>query len=322
MNELDIIKTIKNTLSDSSLIGDDTAFLSDFGLVATQDTLIEDVHFRLSTTNAYDLGIKSVAVNLSDLAAAGAIPKYLLISLSLAKNLNQDFIKEFYRAINFLCQKYDIKVAGGDITGSEKVVISICALGAANNLLPAKRSNAKIDDIIFVSGEHGSSYAGFLALENNLNVSQNLIDAHLKPVAHLELGRKIVSSLSRACLMDSSDGLADAVFKISQASNLSAVIEFENVPFNKEIIPLSKKLNEDYKNWILFGGEDYQLIGTASEKDFEYLVSQGAKLFRIGKIKEKTDHYVSIIFNDKTLNLNEKDIKNRCFNHFDKGIKK
>lgn len=317
MNELDIINIIKNTLSNNSLIGDDTACLNDLGITVTQDSLIEDIHFRTSTISPFHLGKKSIAVNLSDIASSGARAKYLMISLSLPQNTQESFVKEFYQGVDSMCKEFNLSVAGGDITGSDKISISICAIGINNGITPAKRSNAKQGDIIFTTGVHGSSFAGFLALENKISVPQKLINAHISPVPLLETGRKIVSNIKNACLMDSSDGLGDALFKISSSSNLTANVDMSLVPFDEEMKKFAQTLNQNYKNWILFGAEDYQLVGTADEKSFENLQKQGLHLSQIGYMTEKKEHYVCIKDNNTFLTLDEEDIKNRCFNHFE-----
>lgn len=319
MNELDIIKTIQKTLSDSSMIGDDTAFIPEFGIILTQDTLVEDVHFRQSTISAYNLGIKSVAVNLSDIAASGAIAKYLLISLSLPKNLDDSFIREFYRGVDFMCKKYGVRVAGGDITGSDKIFISICAIGTNQNINPATRSNAKIGDIIVTTGEHGSSYAGFTALEQKLNAPQKFIDSHISPIPQLDAGRKILLNTNQPAMMDTSDGLADAVFKIAEQSKVSAVIDFEKIPYDRQIEQMADSVGQNSVEWVLFGAEDYQLVACISREEFKKLTNNGIELFEIGKIESKKEHAAYIKINDKTLAIDESTIKTNCFNHFKEG---
>jgi len=187
MKELEFIEIIKNTIADSSFIGDDTAFLQ--GLAITQDTLVEDVHFRVNKITPYELGQKAVAINLSDLAAAGAKPEYILISLSLPPKTTEDFIKDFYSAIDDVCSPQNIKIVGGDITGGEKISITITALGKAKKHI--KRSFAKIGDIIFVTGEHGNSRAGLEILEKNLSPNENFLRAHKTPTPRIEEGLKI-----------------------------------------------------------------------------------------------------------------------------------
>ena len=106
MNELDLLKLIKNNFANNSYIGDDTAYLEELGIVVTTDTLIEDVHFRLKTTTPFDLGFKSMGVNLSDIASDGAIPAYAFVSLSLPDYCDEKFVEEFYKGINEIALKY------------------------------------------------------------------------------------------------------------------------------------------------------------------------------------------------------------------------
>ena len=129
MKELDFLKIINNTLDDNSYLGDDCAYLEDLGIYVTHDTLVEDIHFSMYTTDAYKLGRKAVSVNISDLATALADPKYITVSISTPKLTNNSFIEELYKGINDICNEYGVKVIGGDITGSEKIVISVSAIG-------------------------------------------------------------------------------------------------------------------------------------------------------------------------------------------------
>ena len=308
MKELDFIEIIKNTLADSSFIGDDTAFVEGFAM--TQDTLIEDIHFRLKTTSPYELGQKAIAVNLSDIAAAGAEPKYVLVSLSLPSNTKEIFVKEFYQGINDICQKYNVKVIGGDITGAEKIAITVTAVGKAQKHI--KRSFAQIGDIICVSGEHGNSRAGLEILEKNLISNEKFEKAHKTPIPKITEGLKIAEICETPALMDTSDGLADALFKIAQASNVTLSVDFSKIPYDKNLEILAK---EKLQNWILFGGEDYELLTCVRKRDFEKLKTQ-IKLYPIGEVITQEDSPVIINFENKTLKIDKKTIENMSFDHF------
>ena len=135
MKELSLINLIKNKIENSSAyIGDDTAFLEELGIVVTTDTLVEDVHFRLKNTTPFDLGFKSMAVNLSDIASDGAIPSYAFVALSLPNYIDEKFVDEFYEGMKELCVRHGVTVAGGDITSSEKLFINITLIGKTQNL--------------------------------------------------------------------------------------------------------------------------------------------------------------------------------------------
>ena len=310
MKELEIIEIIKNSLS-SEYIGDDCAFLKDLDIVITQDSLVEDVHFSQKFSDAFQLGYKSVAVNLSDIYASGAEPKYLTISLSLPKNIDKDFVKNFYEGAKSVLN--GTKIVGGDITGSDKIFISVCAIGSTKNRKISSRKNAQIGYKIITNGIYGSSCAGLFTLQNEITGYEDLKKEHLMPTISNKLSDMIATSAQNDyAMMDSSDGLMDAVFKIADSSNLKAKIDFAKIPYNKSLETIK---NFDYKHQILFGGEDYKLVCAISPKDLEKI--DPSLYFEIGEIVEKTDdNIVEINYgqNKKTFNKNE--IENYLFNHF------
>lgn len=140
MNEKELIKIIKSTLN-SKYIGDDCAYLEDLGIVITQDSLVEDVHFKMDFITPYQLGYKSVMVNISDVCASGAKPKYLTISLSLPNFVDENFVKEFYEGAKNASD--NVQIVGGDITGSDKIYISVTAIGSTRGRKISSRKNAK-----------------------------------------------------------------------------------------------------------------------------------------------------------------------------------
>jgi thiamine-monophosphate kinase len=310
MKELEFINIIKNTLTDSSFIGDDTAFAQ--GFVFTQDTLVEDVHFRLSTMSAFELAQKAVAVNLSDIAASGGVPCYILISLSLPSYLDSSFVENFYQGVEQSCSKYGIKVLGGDITGSDKVFVSICAVGKAKKQI--KRSFAKEGDVIFTTGNHGSSKAGLEILEKTLDFDEKFIQAHKLPTPKIKEGAIIAEVCDSPALMDSSDGLLDALYKIALASSVTLEVDFDSVPYDFDI----KKLSSDWYNWVLFGGEDYELVGCARESDFAGL-QEVLSLYQIGHVVAKSDFPVIIKKDGDFRQITKEIIENMSFDHFKKG---
>lgn len=319
MKELQFIEIIKKTLpSVCKYIGDDTAFLPEKELVITQDTLVEDVHFRLKTISPYELGYKSIAVNLSDIAAAAGIAKYCLISLSLPKEINGTFIENFYLGVKFICEKFNVDIIGGDVTGSEKVMISVTAIGYTEKLTPASRKNAKEDDIVFVTGNFGSSAAGFWCLENNIE-NAKFRKNHLMPLPRLKEARKILEQAKQPlALMDASDGAADALIKIASESNVSMEIISDNIPFDEDIVELAKTAGiASHLDWVLFGGEDYELVGTMPESSFNLLNKKELNIKKIGRvIKKETKSTVFIKLADKTLEIDMETLGQKTFDHF------
>lgn len=301
MKEKDFISIIKNTLN-SQYIGDDCAYLKDLDIVVTQDSLVENVHFSLDYFTAYQLGYKSVAVNISDIAASGAEPKYLTISLSLPKHIENSFIEEFYKGCKAACGNI-CEIVGGDITGADKIFISVCAIGTAKNRYISSRKNAKSGYKVVIAGEHGSSDVGLKLLQKGNFSPQEITDKHLMPKAQIEFGRLLGENIKEPyAMMDTSDGLAEALLTISKESNVHIEIDFDKIPHNPLI--------ENYENWqnsVLFGGEDYGLVALIPEK-YNYGT-------QIGTAKQGSG--VIINTSNKSLRLTSDDIEQKIFNHFD-----
>ena len=322
MNELNLIKKISEIIHDNTYIGDDTAHLEELGIVVTTDTLVENVHFRLKTTTPFDLGYKSLAVNLSDIASDGAIPVYAFISLSLPKYIDESFVEEFYKGINSLAAKYKVIIAGGDITGAEKLFINITAIGKTEGLPPARRKNAKVGDVIVATGNLGSSRAGFEILENEKLFSKKLPNeiiekfkkAHTKPEPHIFLGREILLNSEKSpAMMDTSDGLADALFKIAQASKVAIEIDKNLIPYDKDLKKVAELSGANHFEWIFFGGEDYNLIAGISEQTYDKLVEKNLPVTKIGLVSGKNDEG---LVKAGVITITEKTLTDKAFNHF------
>ena len=305
MKEKDFITIIKQ-ITNSKYIGDDCAYLKEMGIVITQDSLVEGVHFSLDYITPEQLGYKSVMVNLSDIAASGSEPKYITVSLSMPACIESKFVEKLYTGMQKACRQYNpqVKIAGGDITGGDKVFISICAIGSAINRRISSRKNAKPGYKIIVSGNHGSSAAGLYLLLNGKNTPEKFIKSHLEPKAQIFFGEKIAKTIMQDyAMMDTSDGLMDALSAIAYESGVSVEVDFDKIPYDKDI-----KQFENWQDLILYGGEDYQLIA-AVPQDFETSAAV------IGKIKKGSG--IDIITADKKIHLEKTDIENKLFNHFD-----
>lgn len=309
MKEFEIINNIANIL-DSKYIGDDCAYLEDLDIVVSQDSLVEDVHFSRKFSSAYQLGYKSIAVNLSDIYASGAEAKYLTVSLSLPKDIDINFIKDFYNGAKSILN--GVKIVGGDVTGSDKIFISVTAIGSTKNRKISSRKNAKKGYKIITNGCHGSSSAGLFALMNEIKGFDNLKKEHLMPSVSSELSDALSRAVNDYAMMDSSDGLADALYKISKNSGLAAKVYFDKIPFDESIREIQ---NFDFEKMIFFGGEDYKLVAAVSSEDLEKINPD--LYFEIGEIIEKTDdNIIEIVYEDKTVFWDEKKIENNLFKHF------
>lgn len=304
MKELEYLKIIKETLSDSSYLGDDCAFLSEFGLYVTQDTLVEDVHFKLVNTTPYELAQKSINVNLSDLASNGAKPLYVMVSLSLPNSIQNSFLCEFYKGINDCCNEYGIKVIGGDLTSAEKLYISICAIGKNNSAVGISRSFATVGDVVVTTGFHGDSAGGLNLLLNNKTEPEYLIKKHLSPIAQVKKSEQIIDAVVKSgvlkfAMMDTSDGLGDAIFKISQASNV--FLKIDNI-YSSSI--LKETFPDSWKDLAMWGGEDFELLFCVPQKVFDLL--DKSQFYKIGTVVNQSLPKEFIY-----------DFEHKSFKHFD-----
>ncbi len=300
MKEKEFITIIKNTLN-SPYIGDDCAYLKDLGIVVTQDSLVEDIHFSTKFISAFDLGFKAVMVNVSDVVASGAEPKYLTVSLSLPSNVKEDFVEEFYNGCKKACGN-DVQIVGGDITGSEKIYISICAIGKTLGRNISSRQNAKIGQKVIVSGIHGSSSAGLKLLLEGKNSPEKFIKSHINPVAQVKFGKNISTTVKEPyAMMDTSDGLMDGLSTIANESGVLLDIDFDKIPYDNDI-----ELFENWQDLVLFGGEDYQILATVPQN------FQGG--FEIGVVKEGLG--VNLKLRDKITHYSKQDVEEKVFNHF------
>lgn len=330
MREELFLNIIKEALPESSgMLDDDSVYIPEKDLIITQDSLIEEVHFRQETISPYYLGRKSIAVNLSDIAACGGIPRYVMISLSMPKNIDEKFIRDFYNGVGSICREYNVIVTGGDLTAAEKISISVCALGEGKGLIPASRKNAKPQDIIIVTGNFGSSVCGlgilekaykqdFINVENFEEISTKFINSHINPAPRINEGRKILELAKNPAMMDSSDGLADALYKISLISKVNIEVDFDLVPYDKDIEKFFCHKNLIRQN-LFFGGEDYELVATVSDKEWENIKELNIAK-KIGFVTKKSNNpEVHVKFKEgETLKLDSNVMNLGLYNHFEK----
>ncbi len=249
-------------------IGDDAAAW--YGDASTQllttDSLIQDVHFSLNITPWRELGWKALAVNLSDIAAMGGVPRYALVSLALPEHTEVDGVTALYEGMIELAQQFEVSIVGGDTSRSPLVSISITVLGSAK--APDKpvltRSAARPGDKIVVTGYLGAAAAGFEMLTNQLQfaseATNHLRDAFLHPWPRIAEGQLLVEQGVRAAI-DISDGLISDLNHICKASQVSARVEIDHVPIHPAV---KANFGDRALELALSGGEDYELLFTAS----------------------------------------------------------
>ena len=251
-------------------IGDDAAayFSNNEIQLATVDSLVQDVHFSLSYMSWQELGWKSIAVNLSDIAAMGGFPRYALVSLGLPGNTEVENVIDLYRGMFDIAGKFGVAIVGGDTVSSPFVFISVTIIGSAGvknrNIL--KRSAAKPGDQIAVTNYLGASAAGLEMLKNNLKFKPKLFkqlrQAHLTPNPRVNEGQLLVQKGVK-CGMDISDGLIGDLAHICQESKVGAQINIDLVPVSPAV---KDCFGERALELALTGGEDYELLFTASPR--------------------------------------------------------
>lgn len=291
---------VKNATSLKG-IGDDAAVIeagSDNVKVITTDLLIEGVHFDLSYMPLPHLGFKSVAVNISDVAAMNAIPKQITVSIGLTNRFSVEAVEALYEGIHGACEHYGVDLVGGDTTASRSgLVISITAIGEAKKDEVVYRDGAKANDILCVTGDLGGALVGLQILEREKQVflanpdmkpeldKYTLVTGRqLRPDARMDIIHELKElGVKPTSMMDISDGLASEIFHICKASNVGATIYEDKLPIDKQTFDTAIELNLDPITCVLNGGEDYELLFTISQEDFPKL-EKHADIHFIGHI--------------------------------------
>jgi thiamine-monophosphate kinase len=297
-------------------VGDDGAVIDHFGkqTVISTDLLVEGVHFDLIYTPLKHLGYKSVIANISDIYAMNATPTQLVISLGLSNRFSVEAVDELYEGIYAACEKYGVDLVGGDTTSSQKgLIISITAIGEVTPDTFVKRSTAQKGDLICVSGDLGASYIGLLFLERekkiylespgvqpDLEGEAYVVGRLLKPEARKDIIEFLAAQkIQPTSMMDISDGLSSEILHICKQSELGCVLYEEKIPIAEATKQAAFKFELDPTACALSGGEDYELLFTIPQSEYDKLVlneqisvigymtdaEQGAQLFTKGGSK-------------------------------------
>jgi len=270
-------------------VGDDAAVIDHFGkqTVVTTDMLVEGVHFDLMYTPLKHLGYKSVIVNLSDIYAMNAIPTQIILSIGFSNRFSLEALNEFYEGVYAACDKYGVDLVGGDTTSSQKgFIISVTAIGEVPPDKFVKRSTAQKGDLLCVSGDLGAAYVGLLFLERekkifmespgvqpDLEGESYVIGRLLKPEARNDIVEFFAShEITPTSMMDISDGLSSEILHICKESNLGCVLYEDKIPVSEEMKKAAFKFEIDPTACALSGGEDYELLFTISQSDYDKLV--------------------------------------------------
>lgn len=280
-------------------VGDDCAVLAEDGegrlTLVTTDMLTEHVDFRLDLITPFQLGWKSVAANISDIAAMGGEPSFTLASLGFRPDTEVAFVDDFYRGMLECVDCFDGVIAGGDMNSLPgDYVISITQMGKVEARHLALRSGAKAGDHIIATGYLGDSRCGLeLLLAKGLSesnrISESLVQAHLVPRPRVPEARAAVTTGKVHAMMDISDGLGADLPKLCKASHLGAVVYADKLPVSAELEKASLLLGKDPIDLSSSGGEDFELLITTRPEDsaavIEAIESQtGTMASRIGEI--------------------------------------
>ena len=282
-------------------IGDDAAVVKvghNKAIVATTDMLIEDIHFSLKYEGFFDIGWKALAVNLSDMAAMGATPKWGLISIGLPVGIPVDSVDKLSRGIATLARKYRVGIIGGDTVKSPgKLVINLAVLGEATPGEVIYRQGARPGDFLFVSGRIGEAAAGLAILQKKLKSRQlgaaaGIVRKYLRPEPRLKESNLIVKYGLASSMIDISDGLHISVKFLCEQSKVGAKMYLGKIPLNHQLSTIN---HQQALRWALAGGEDYELLFTVPKNKLK----QALELFPHGMIGEITRGR-DIVLLDKT----------------------
>lgn len=293
LGEFGLIERIKSNFSlnnPSTVLGiDDDAAVIDTGekyLLVSTDMLLEGVHFDLAFTPLKHLGYKSVAVNVSDIAAMNGIPRQITVSVGISNRFSVEAIDALYDGIKMACEAYEVDLVGGDTTSSASgLVISVTVLGDVDKARLVKRSTAKEKEIICVTGDLGGAYMGLQVLEREKQVFlenpemqpqlddySTIVGRQLKPEARMDIIYELRDKgIVPTSMIDVSDGLASDLFHICNLSNVGAAIYEDKLPIDNQTYQTAGSFKIDPVTCVMNGGEDYELLFTIKQDDFEQL---------------------------------------------------
>lgn len=283
-------------------VGDDAAVIDPFGkqVVISTDMLVEGIHFDLMYSPLKHLGYKSIIVNLSDIYAMNAVPTQVTLSIAVSNRFGLEALDEFYEGVYAACEAYNVDLVGGDTTSSQKgLIISVTAIGEVTPDKFVKRSGAKVNDLLCVSGDLGGAFLGLTLLERekkiyletkgaqpDLENQDYIIRRFLKPEARKDIidffSEKDILPTS---MIDVSDGLSSEILHICKQSRVGCLLYEEKIPVDDVARQFAYKLELDPTACALSGGEDYELLFTIDQNDF-VKVKSNPHISVVGYIKE------------------------------------
>ena len=310
IGEFNLIDRLKKILPAADLpeilvgIGDDTAVIQvnqqEVWLI-TCDIQIEGRHFRLENTSYYDLGKRSMAVNLSDIAAMGGQPAFALVSLGLSPDITVNNYDSLFEGMRDQLAEFNAHIIGGNLAKSDtNLIIDITLIGKTASDQFIRRRGASAGDLIYVTGTLGDSGAGLALLEKfgteYPRKYEPLVQAHVSPKPRVDIGIKLAENHLATAMIDVSDGVAGDLYHICETSKVGAVIDLEKMPFSRDIPEILQLCKLNLEDLLLHSGEDYELLFTVSPDTNPALLEQLSRDFsipvsHIGTIVSAEDGY-------------------------------
>ena len=310
LGEFGLIDRIKSKFTNKNAetikgIGDDAAVIDigDKYMLVTTDILFEGIHFDLSYTPLRHLGYKAVAVNISDIAAMNGIAKQITVTIGLSNRISVEAIDELYEGIKFACDNYNVDLIGGDTSASASgFVISISAIGFVDKDKIAYRNGAKPNDILCVTGDLGAAYFGLQTLEREKQVylanpnmqpelteKEYLVGKLLRPEARTDIIHELFDKgVVPSSMIDISDGLASELLHICTQSGVGAMVFEDKLPIEDITMLAATEFNVSPITAALNGGEDYQLLFTVKQSDFD-IIKNMSDVLPIGYMTQDTE---------------------------------
>ena len=330
---IDRIKKKVHSTSEGIRLGiddDAAAFVPTKGMIMllTTDIFVEGIHFDPAYATPYQIGWKAMAANLSDIAAMGGIPRTAVVSLCLLDKTDVEWIEEMYEGMEKAIHRFGGHIVGGDTSASlTETVINISLTGEVENKQMTTRSGAKVGDVICVSGDLGGSVAGLKVLREKKKTGSefkekwtHVLEKHLLPLPRIHEARVLVEETKVHSMIDISDGLASEIHHVCSLSGKGARIYTEEIPLHSQTKLAAQEFGTPPHHYALYGGEDYELLFTLSQKSAEEVLDiiEGeteTKISAIGAIVE-ADHGITLV----NENGDQEPLSFRGYNHFSKKM--
>jgi thiamine-monophosphate kinase len=285
---IDLLTAHINLHQPSTLkgVGDDAAVINHLNnrTVVSTDLLLEGVHFDLSYFPLKHLGYKAIVVNLSDIYAMNAKPTQVTVSLGLSSKFSLEAVEELYAGMLMACNRYEVDLVGGDTSSSKQgLVISVTALGEVAEEDLVYRSGAKVNDLLCISGDLGGAYMGFQLLERERRVflanpevqpdlegKDYIVERQLKPEARKDVIKLLKDiGVKPTSMIDVSDGLSSEIMHLCRHSSVGMNVYEDKIPIDPQTYDMARELDLDPTMTALSGGEDYELLFTVDQSDFD-----------------------------------------------------